>query len=105
MIDAPLSYKKIQAMIGVASSTADDIYRHAVKNAAVKRARASNEGESGEEKGKGRQETEVLRNAEDCQRDAKQWELEWDREQQQKKIEKAATAAVADQELDLLDLL
>jgi transposase len=105
MIDAPLSYKKIEAMTGVASSTANDIYRHAVKNAAAKRARASNERESGEEKGKGRQETKVLRNPEERQRDAKQWELEWDREQQLKKIKKAATAAVAGQELDLLDLL
>jgi hypothetical protein len=144
MIDAPLSYKKIEAMTGVASSTANDIYKHAVKNAAAKRARVE-----GQEKGKGRQETEVLRNAEgqetevlrnaeERQRDAKQWELEWDREQQQKKgpgdlgadhflagidaelqhlyeptgvsskpkkIEKAATTAVAGQELDLLDLL
>jgi hypothetical protein len=39
MLEQPLSYKVIQQKTGVAKSTANDIYHHALKNATGKRKR------------------------------------------------------------------
>jgi transposase len=76
MIDQPISFRKIEEMLGVSKSTANDIFRHAVKNATAKRKEQQSSASSSAPSTQSGAPEE--RNAEERARDAQRWEQEWE---------------------------